>query len=255
MAAYTPLDYVKSFIILVFILWAVRRYLFTRVALDRDFMLSLIPPITLAITVRLLVDAGVYPKSQWWSVTPGIYVLGVAYGAVLIGISLLVQERFGVRYWKVALLLGACTVPYFLAKLVAEMSAPLRFLYPLSLAAAVTLLVWVLAKLAKATFLFEGGNIAVLFAHLLDASGTFIGIDYFHFSEEHILPELFINLTGTALVMIPLKLLVVGAALYLLEKWREEEDGDDVYYRIIKITMFVIGFGPGVRNSLLLTLV
>jgi uncharacterized membrane protein len=254
MAAYTPLDYAKSFAILLLILWALRRYLFTRIALDRDFMLALIPPIVLAITIRMLADAGVYEKSQWWSVTPGIYVLGVAYGALLVGIGLAVQERFGIGYWKVVLALGAVTVPYFLAKLVVEMTSPLRFLYPVALAGALTLGVYVLARLAKLEFLAAGGNLGIVFAHLLDASGTFIGIDYFHFGEEHILPEIFINLAGTAAVMIPLKLVVVGAVLYFLEKWRREE-GEDLYYRIIKITIFILGLGPGTRNSLLLTLV
>ncbi len=254
MAVYTPLDYAKSFVILLIILWLLKRYLFTRIALDRDFMLALIPPIVLAITIRLLADAGVYEKSQWWSVTPGIYVLGVAYGSVLVGIGLLVQERYGIRYWKVVLALGVVTIPYFFLKLIAEMNAPLRFFYPVALAALLTLVVGAIARSANLQFILTRGNLGIVFAHLLDACGTFIGIDYFHFSEEHILPEIFINLTGTALVMIPLKLLVVGTALYLLEKWRLEE-GEDVYYRIIKITMFILGFGPGTRNSLLLTLV
>ena len=254
MAVYTPLDYAKSFAILLLILWFSKEYLFKRVALDRDFMLAIIPPVVLAITVRLLADAGVYEKSQWWSVTPGIYVLGFAYGLAIVGIGLAVQRRFGVQYWKVALALGAVTVPHFLLELLSKMSSPVRFFYPVALAALLTLGVGVAARYANLRFLLVRGNLGILFAHLLDACGTFIGIDYFHFSEEHILAEFFINLTGTAAVMIPLKLLVVGAALYLLEKWRLEE-GEDVYYRIIKITMFILGFGPGTRNSLLLTLV
>lgn len=254
MAVYTPMDYVRGFILLVIILWLLKRYLFTRVDLDRDFMIALIPPIVFAITIRLLADAGVYEKSQWWSVTPGIYVLGVAYGLVLVGMGLLLQERYGIRYWKVVLVLGAVTVPYFLIRLISEMSSPIRFFYPVALAAVLTLGVEVIARVANLSFLRTSGNQGIIFAHLLDASGTFIGIDYFHFSEEHILPEIFINLAGTALVMIPLKLVVVGAVLYLLEKWRLEE-GEDVYYRIIKVTIFILGFGPGTRNSLLLTLV
>ncbi|WP_456474352.1 DUF63 family protein [Candidatus Pyrohabitans sp.] len=254
MAVYTPLDYVRGFILLIIILWLLKRYLFTRVDLDRDFMIALIPPIVFAITIRLLADAGVYEKSQWWSVTPGIYVLGVAYGSVLVGTGLFLQERYGIRYWKVVLVLGAVTVPYFLIRLISEMSSPIRFFYPVALAAVLTIGVEAVARVANLKFLRTSGNQGIIFAHFLDASGTFIGIDYFHFSEEHILPEIIINLAGTALVMIPLKLVVVGAVLYLLEKWRLEE-GEDVYYRIIKVTIFILGFGPGTRNSLLLTLV
>jgi len=54
--------------------------------------------------------------------------------------------------------------------------------------------------------------------------------------------------------MFPLKLFVVGLALYLMETWYQEE-GEELYYKIIKVTMFVLGIGPGMRNALLLTLV
>ncbi len=253
MAVYTPADYIKSFAILLLIFWFLRRYLFTKVQIDRGFMLALIPPIIFAVTVRMLADAGVYPKSEWWSVTPGIYVLGVAYGFILVRLALLAQERWRVEYWKVVLILGGLTLPPFLVQLLAQMQAPLRFLYPSALAAAATLAVALPARLLGARFL-GGSGLMILFAHMLDASGTFVGIDYFGFGEEHILAEFFINLTGTALVMYPLKLAVLLPVLYLLERWREEEK-DTTYYWMVKLAIFILGLGPGLRNSLLLTLV
>lgn len=252
MAVYTPADYLKSFAILLLIFWFLRRHLFTRIEIDRGFMLALVPPVIFAITVRMLADAGVYPKSEWWSVTPGIYVLGVAYGYVLVRLGMHAEEKWGIEYWKVVLLLGGVSLPPFLLQLLAQMQAPLRLLYPLALATLVTLAVAIPARILGQSFL-TGSNALLLFAHMLDASGTFIGIDYFGFGEEHILAEFFINLTGTALVMYPLKLAVLLPVLYLLEKWREEES-DTTYYWMVKIAIFILGFGPGVRNSLLLTL-
>ncbi|NOZ82318.1 MAG: DUF63 family protein [Euryarchaeota archaeon] len=253
MAVYTPLDYLKSFVILLLIFWFLRRYLFNRIEIDRGFMLALIPPVALAITVRMLADAGVYPKSEWWSVTPGVYVLGVAYGFVLVRLGMLAEKRLGVEYWKVVLLLGALTLPPFLLKLLTQMQAPLRFLYPLALAGVATLLVVAPAGVLRLRFL-TGSNALLVFAHMLDASGTFVGVDYFGFGEEHILAEFFINLTGTAAVMYPLKLAVLLPVLYLLERWREEEN-ELTYYWMVKLAIFILGLGPGLRNSLLLTLV
>ncbi|RLG57409.1 MAG: hypothetical protein DRN95_05620 [Candidatus Hydrothermarchaeota archaeon] len=82
---------------------------------------------------------------------------------------------------------------------------------------------------------------------MLDGSGTFIGINYYGFGEEHILTEYLINIAGTSLIIIPVKLIIILLALYILEKEDEES-------KIIKVVLFILGFGPGLRNSLVLTL-
>lgn len=254
MAVYTPQDYVIGIAILLIILALLRRFLFRIVKLDKYFALSLAPAIVFGIVVRVLADAGFYPKSDWWSVTPGIYVTSCVFGAAYLSVSLYLQKKIKLEYWKISLVIGTLAVSYFLLNLAAYIKHPLRIFYPFALAALVSILVYSASSLDKKTRIFRAReNLAIIFAHLLDGSGTFIGIDYFGFSEEHIIPELLINLAGSAAVMIPLKLAVVLAAIYLIEKWKEEE-GVDLYYGIIKITLFILGIGPGARNALLLTL-
>jgi uncharacterized membrane protein len=66
------------------------------------------------------------------------------------------------------------------------------------------------------------------------------------------LPDLLISLAGSALVMIPLKIVVVLPILYIVEKWRVEEGADKTQeYLILKFVLFMLGFGPGVRDAIL----
>lgn len=254
MAVYTPQDYIVAIVILATLLYLLKSYFFKKVSFDEDFIKALPAPILLAILIRMLADAGVVEKSQWWSVTPGIYIVGVAYGVAVISLSMALAPRLKLPYWKITLALGALVALPVLLKLYQQMHSPARFFLPLAMAGFLTLLVYLVSFLHPSLeFLRVRYSHLVLFAHFLDASGTFIGIDFLNFSEEHILAEYFINLTGTAMVMFPLKLLVVGFALYVIEKWYEEE-GEELYYKIIKVTMFVLGVGPGLRNALLLTL-
>lgn len=253
MAVYTPQDYVIAIAILLAILEMLRRSLFRIVKPDRCFAASLAPAIIFGIAVRVLADAGFYQKSDWWSVTPGIYLTAIAFGSAYLAASLYIQKKSGIEYWKLSLFIGTPVALYFLLNLAGYMKHPFRILYPLALAALISGLVYLVSLLRKETKIFRAEeNLAIIFAHLFDGSGTFIGMEYFGFSEEHIIPELLINLAGSAAVMIPLKLAVILAAIYLIEKWKEEEV--DLYYGMIKITLFILGIGPGTRNALLLAL-
>lgn len=246
MAVYTVQDYIVAIFILLLLFWLTSRYLFTRIGVDRGFLYSMVPVILLAISVRLLADAGVYQKSEYWSVTPGIYVSAFIYGVVLLSISMFIGSRAGIEYWKPAVLIGAIPALYFMFRLGLEMTYYWRVVYPILLGVALTSLVYVFSFTEKVRIFRQKENIAIIFAHMLDASGTFIGMNYYNFSEEHLLPEMVINFAGTPLVMIPLKLVVILSVLYILEK--------EKYYKIIKFILFILGFGPGARNALLLTL-
>jgi len=185
MAAYTPKDYIVAIIILALVLQFLRSYFFKRVSFDADFIKALAAPMVFAILVRLLVDAGVVEKSKLWSVTPGIYIVGIVYGLVIITIALALQERLNIPYWKISLVLGVITSFPVFYKLYQHMLSPLRFFIPVALAALAAALVYGLSHLhPKLEFLRMRYNYLILFAHFLDASGTFIGIDFFGFGEE-----------------------------------------------------------------------
>ena len=57
----------------------------------------------------------------------------------------------------------------------------------------------------------------IIYAHMLDASSTFIGVDWFDYCEKHVVPSCFINLVGTEAIMYPLKLLFILPVLYMVD--------------------------------------
>jgi len=257
MASYTPLDYAVAIVILLIILWLAQRYLFTRLDFDKYFVYSMAPVVVFALAVRVLVDAGVFEKSKWWSVTPGVHIVGVVFALVILLGGKIIEKNRGTPYWKGSVALGAPVALYFSARLFAQMKSPLEIFQPVLLAAIVSGVIYIVSNLTEPTRMFrEPVNMAIIFGHMLDGSATYIGIDKYGFAEQHILPEILINAAGTAIVMIPMKIVVVLGALYLLEKWREEEEdeGADIYYKMVRFVFFIFGFGPGTRDALLLGL-
>lgn len=260
MAAYTVQDYIVAIIILLTIIWLCANYLFNYVSFDEKFLLAISPYIVFGIAFRMMVDIGVFEKSKYWSVTPGIQIVSVLFATLAITIGLLINKYTGKPYWHFPFLIGSIGAAYYLIRLVSHMIHPERMVYPIVLASAITLVIYVVSDFFKSTKIFRTKeNIIIIFSHLLDGSATFVGINLFHFSEEHILPELLINMAGgNAIIMIPLKIVVILLALYIIEEWYKEEleTGEDLketenYYKIFKFIFFILGAGPGLRDMIL----
>jgi uncharacterized membrane protein len=96
----------------------------------------------------------------------------------------------------------------------------------------------------------------ILFAsHFLDGAATFRGLDAFGYSEKHVVPSLLIDLTGTAAVMLPLKLAVVTAVVYLLDiSYREDLEQSPTLGWLVKVAIMVLGLAPGTRDMLRLAM-
>ena len=90
----------------------------------------------------------------------------------------------------------------------------------------------------------------IIYAHMLDASSTYIGVDWFGYYEKHVVPTFIINLTGTAAIMYPLKLLVLLPALSMIDKSLE----DPSLRNLAKLVLITLGLAPAVRNTLRLAL-
>ena len=100
-------------------------------------------------------------------------------------------------------------------------------------------------------------NVAVLFAHFLDASATFVGIDFFGYTEKHVLPAALIEFTGTAAVMFPLKLLIVAFIIYLIDIYYKEDLEEAGYGNmagLLKLSIIVLGLAPGMRDMIRLAM-
>jgi uncharacterized membrane protein len=98
-------------------------------------------------------------------------------------------------------------------------------------------------------------NVLILSGHMLDASATYVGVDHYGYSEKHRLPSLLMEITGTAAVMFPLKLLFLLPALYYIDSSIGNDVGENRHLlALVKLAILVLGFGPGIRDLLRLSL-
>ncbi len=251
MGVYSVTDYIIYLLILVVVLDLIRRFLFSYIELDRKFIILISPYIFLGVFVRLLADVGFFERSQMWNITPGVYILCVAVGLAGILLGLLLEKTTGLEYWVPPFLLGLAGVFYTGFHLFAYITSPDRIIYPPLMAAAVALFF----KIAGFKPFNKTDNFLLIFAHMLDASSTFIAYDFYGFQEEHLLPRFLIRfLGGSAFVMIPAKLAIVLVVIYALEKYNLDEE-DETVYRMLKVLVFILGIGPGTRNTLLPALI
>jgi len=89
---------------------------------------------------------------------------------------------------------------------------------------------------------------------MLDASATSYGIDLHEVSyiEQHVVGSNLIELTGTAFVMYPLKLLILFPAIYILEEYKK--DGTSDLWHLILLAMIMVGLAPGIRDMMRMVL-
>lgn len=96
-----------------------------------------------------------------------------------------------------------------------------------------------------------GMNSIMIFSQFLDGSATYTGLDFYNYREKHVLPNFFIDHTGTAAVMFVLKFMVLLFAIYLLDVEYKEDMKETPRLRgLIKIVVIVLGLAPGMRDML-----
>jgi len=93
-------------------------------------------------------------------------------------------------------------------------------------------------------------NAAILWSHLLDGSSTFTAMTFYGYYEQHVLPSFLISLTGPW-IMFPLKLSVVWAVLYYIDK----EKGDQQFKNFLKIVILILGLALGIRDWLTISMI
>jgi len=215
-----------------------------------DLIFPLIPFVFLGSGVRALVDNGIYPYN-WALITPGIYFIvgGTAIATLLFSIYLQRWKNIDFKY----------TI-FFVGIIIAAIN--LINIHQLNLIVIVQILI--VCGVFMGMFIISGKfwplftinsfngkiNLSIISAHLLDASTTFIAVDYYGYFEQHVLPSSIYNITGTAITMFPLKIIVISLGLYLIDRHID----DEIIAGALKLAIFILGFAPGVRNFLSLAM-
>ena len=240
-------------IILGISLFAILKLLeFLKVRIDERFIMVTAPYIILGASLRNIEDVRLLsPPFSYMFITPLVYVLAFAITLTVLLVCVYLQRSGRIRdyskpyFWAgiagIALVWGTL----LLTQAVHVWWAPLVVF---SLAFTFTGIVYFIGRYLKLGFLTMPMNLAILGAHMFDASSTFTAIDIVTgFAEKHVVPVFFIDIFHTAFVMYALKLAVFIPVIYLIEKYFVEDK--DLYY-LLKFVLLVLGFGPGIRNTL-----
>jgi len=227
------------------------------IAIDGTFVLATLPYVVLGGVLRVIQDTGmIVGDIQFAIVTPFIYFVLFFYTITMLALSrYLYLENLTKKPLSFYSGAGiASTVVIALVLLAWGMNHThvdvMVLAIILAMAITSTLLVWGFMRyVLKWEYVADPLYQALLFGQLLDASATSYGIDFHpavHYIEQHVVGSGLIDLTGTAFVMFPLKLVVLFPAIYIMQLYRKE--ANQTFWHLILFAMIVVGMGPGIRD-------
>lgn len=207
----------------------------------KDLIFPVIPFIFFGSSTRALVDNGIYPLS-YFLITPGIYFITGFMTIITLLASIYVERKTNFDYRYFILIVGVIIcIPNLLKIPHINLIALLQVIGAWAIISAIFVILRTKWNLLRDKF-----NLSVIIAQIFDASATFVAIDYYPYMEQHVLPNALIGLAGTALVMFPLKIVIILLALYVIDKYIE----DKTIKNMLKLAIFILGISTGLRDLL-----
>jgi len=215
-----------------------------KIKIDKNFFLALVPFIVFGGWTRALLDHNLY--QGWWWCSPPIYFLVFLITITSLLLSLKLEKKLKIPYYKITFSIGIIFLLYNLT--LTSITNWTSAATVLGLAATWAAIFFGVHKLKPKILSAE--NAAIMSAHLLDASATFTALTYYGYYEQHVLPSFLIGIAGPW-IMFPLKIIVVGGVLWIIDK-----ETDDPYMKnFLKIIIFILGLALGIRDLLTVSMV
>jgi uncharacterized membrane protein len=231
--------------------------------INTTFILATLPYVVLGGVLRVVEDTGMITGNiKYLLISPLIYfvlffyTIGILFLSRYLMVQGLTKNFLTFYFWT-----GVMSVFVLTLVLVAWSTTHHGIdLYVLSailmMAASATFAVWAFMRYVLAwEYVRDPLYITLLFGQLLDASATSFGIDLhpgLQYMEEHVVGSGLINLTHTAFVMYPLKLVVLFPAIYVMQLYRKE--ANPAFWHLVLLAMIVVGFAPGIRDMVRMVL-
>lgn len=257
--SYNPVDTVTYAIVLGISLFVVLKLLEKlNIELDTRFIIAVVPYIFAGSSLRVLEDSNIFaPPLRYLFVTPIIYFFMFASTVFFLTIAVNLENRGKIKDYHVFFGYAGMmwTVINIAALLViGEVKNPIPAAAILIFGVVAAGIIYLISRSLNFTLLTNKLNISLLFAHLLDASSTFVGMDWLGYYEKHVAPTFFINLAGNyidhpSIVMYPLKLLVFIPVLYMLD-YKFDTEKEKRLIALMKLAILVLGLSPATRNTL-----
>ena len=249
--SYNPVDTVTWAIVLgLSILVLVKLFRRFGLAFDERLTQCTIPFILAGASLRVVEDANlVSPPESYLLITPLIFFLVFFLTS---GLLLLTRKILGPEFYRGYAAVGML---WTAANLIVLSTVGFRHLWVIAavfaLGTAITGGLLILRRSLPALgFLDSRLNLMIIYAHMLDAGSTYIGVDWFDYYEKHVVPTFLIDLAGTAAIMFPLKLIILLPVLSMIDRSIE----DRTLRNLTKLALITLGLAPAVRNTLRLAL-
>jgi uncharacterized membrane protein len=219
-------------ILFVYIIFKILKKL--KVRIDKRLSIAILPFVLLGSSVRVLKDAGFLTGCLYQ--TPGIYflVFGITFSLLLI--SLILQRKWQIPYFKIMFIIGLILLSPILGVLRFENLVGFGYVF-------LWLIPWIVG-LWIIPWLLE--NKIVIGLHLFDATTTFVSLSYFGYYEQHVLPSYLIDFFGTPFSFVVLKFIVLALVLLGIDKFSEDKE----FNTYIKLIIGILGASTGSRDLL-----
>lgn len=220
-----------------------------RIEVDQRFIIAALPYVLVGSTLRVMEDADMFePPVRYLFITPLIFFLITA---VCVGILLALTKLR--KMGKIDdimpsfMFVGMGWAILSLFALLSRQEIVASWVLPAVLGIATPMAIAICLAARKFVTWMDGLNATIIWAHLLDASSTFIGVDYMGYGEKHVLSTFLIDWSGTGAVMFPLKLMTIIPILYILKRYLSDESRTS---NLTKLAILMLGLAPGLRNML-----
>ncbi len=231
--------------------------------IDSGFILATLPYVVLGGLLRVVQDAGMIQGNfQFLLVTPLIYFVLFFFTISMLFLSRYITlQGFTKNFLTFYTIAGVMSAFVVLLVLFAwginnaHVDLFILAIIPF-MAITATFLVWACMRyLLRWEYVTDPLYLILIFGQLLDASATSYGIDLHpsvRYIEQHVVGSGLIELTHTAFVMFPLKLVVLFPAIYIMELYRKE--ANPAFWHLVLLAMIVVGLAPGIRDMMRMVL-
>jgi len=250
-AGYNPVNTLTWGILLGIAIFGVLKLLEKlHIEVDQRFIVTALPYVLVGSTLRVMEDSGMFASPiRYLFVTPLIFFLITAV-CVAILLALVEVRKMGKidDILPTFLCIGMGWAILSLFALLSKQEIAKSWVLPavLGIATPMAIAIYLIARRFDVIWM-DGLNATIIWAHLFEASSTFVGVDFIGYGEKHVLSMFLIDWSGTGAVMYPLKLITIIPILYILERYLSDESRTS---NLAKLAILMLGLAPGLRNML-----
>ncbi len=229
---YNPVNttvYALVFVVAAYFIFRILRKL--KLKVDKRLAIGIAPFVLMGSVFRVLDDAKIL--SGFLFFTPGIYFFIFAVTIATLLASLYIQKKFKINYFKIMLVVGlaidavAVNLLHFTNSYAAFVDIAFYFPWP------------VLFYLIR----WNSANKAVASIQMFDANTTFVSLQFFNYREQHVVPNIFINLFSPVSFIV-VKAVAVITVLILIDKFAEDKE----FANYLKLIIAILGGATSFRD-------